>query len=35
LALRLLKGEFKEGQHLLVDVDPTGELIIDSQKSKS
>ncbi len=30
LALKLLQGDFKEGQHLLVDVDASGELKIHS-----
>ncbi|HWQ88889.1 MAG TPA: type VI secretion system ATPase TssH, partial [Desulfitobacteriaceae bacterium] len=27
LALKLLEGEFKDGQHLMVDLSPVGELI--------
>jgi ATP-dependent Clp protease ATP-binding subunit ClpB len=29
LAMRLLDGEFKEGDHILVDATPTGELVFD------
>ena len=29
LALQLLQGEFKEGDHILVDATPTGELVFE------